>query len=389
MFQSDPGQLAKSAREGTEWLSKVETQLEGEDIGSLYKELWGTRPTIVQPFTKELESGGKALELETLMPAISTQEIYKRIKRMRKGTASGPDGIKKAHITSRTTVEILRLYYSLLLVSKAQPTEWRQNRTRLVLKEGKDSQRAENYRPITIGSLLSRLYWGLMDERLRSEVRLTPRQKGFVNEDGCFNNVHTLNEILKLAKKGDGITIVQLDISKAFDTVPHEVIGDALRRKGIPETVVRLIRDSYNDMSTVIKQGAVEVPINLQRGVKQGDPLSPMIFNIIMEPLLIKLESMEGYLVGGQTVSSLAFADDLILLARREEQAITMLSVVEQYLEGLGMKLSAPKCAAVTIKVTKDSWFLTDPELQLSKGDSIPVANADTMIKYLGGQISP
>jgi hypothetical protein len=110
--------------------------------------------------------------------------------------------------------------------------------------------------------------------------------------DGCFNNVHTLNEILKLAKKGDGISIVQLDISKAFDTVPHEVIGDALRRKGIPETVVSLIRDSYNDMSTVIKHGTVEVPIDLQRRVKQGDPLSRIIFNFIMELLLIKLESM-------------------------------------------------------------------------------------------------
>jgi len=73
MFKSNPAQLAKSAREGTEWLSKVETQLEGEDIESLYKELWGNRPTIVQPFTKELESGGKTRELETMMPAISTQ----------------------------------------------------------------------------------------------------------------------------------------------------------------------------------------------------------------------------------------------------------------------------------------------------------------------------
>jgi hypothetical protein len=89
-----------------------------------------------------------------------------------------------------------------------------------------------------------------MYERLRSEVRLTPRQ-GFVNEDGCSNNVHTMNEILKLAKKGDSITIVQQDISKAFDTVPHEVIGDALRRKGIPETVVSLIR--VLQRSTVIK----------------------------------------------------------------------------------------------------------------------------------------
>jgi hypothetical protein len=53
------------------------------------------------------------------------------------------------------------------------------------------------------------------------------------------------------------------------------------------------------------------------------------------------------------------------------------------------MKLSEPKCAAVTVRGTKGSWFLTDTELQLSNGESIPVANADTRIKYLGGNISP
>jgi hypothetical protein len=57
MFVSDPGQLAKSAREGTKWLSQVETQVDGGDIESLYREPWGTRPTIAQPFSKDLVRG--------------------------------------------------------------------------------------------------------------------------------------------------------------------------------------------------------------------------------------------------------------------------------------------------------------------------------------------
>jgi hypothetical protein len=94
-----------------------------------------------------------------------------------------------------------------------------------------------------------------------------------------------------------------------------------------------------------------------------------MIFNLIMEALLIQLEDMKGYQVGGQTVSTLAFADDLISM---------MLNAVEQYLKDLGMKVSGPKC--VTIRTTKGSWFLTDPELRLSDGENIPVATADTTI---------
>jgi hypothetical protein len=63
-------------------------------------------------------------------------------------------------------------------------------------------------------------------------IKFVPWQKVFVNEAGCFNNVHILNKILRAAKK-KGLVAVQPDISKAFDTIPHKVTGDALWKKGI------------------------------------------------------------------------------------------------------------------------------------------------------------
>jgi hypothetical protein len=64
----------------------------------------------------------------------------------------------------------------------------------------------------------------------------------------------------------------QLDVSKAFDTLPHQSIGDALHRKGVPEFLVNTILVSYKNIRTTIKQGSVEIPMELKRGVKQGDP---------------------------------------------------------------------------------------------------------------------
>jgi hypothetical protein len=84
--------------------------------------------------------------------------------------------------------------------------------------------------------------------------------------------------------------------------------------KGLPEPVVRLVEDSYKDLHTNIKQGTVEVSLKLQRGVKQGDPLSPFIYIAVLEPLLRQLEILPGYEVGERaSVSSLAFPDDLFL----------------------------------------------------------------------------
>lgn len=70
---------------------------------------------------------------------------------------------------------------------------------------------------------------------------------------------------------------VQINLVKAFDMIPHQVIREALCRKGFPEFVIRLVEDSYKDVDTTIKCSGFEHNIRLQRGVKQDDPLSPFL----------------------------------------------------------------------------------------------------------------
>ncbi|KAG5868427.1 hypothetical protein JTB14_029043 [Gonioctena quinquepunctata] len=107
-----------------------------------------------------------------------------------------------------------------------------------------------------------------------------------------------------------------------------------------------------------------------------------------MEPLLLALESQPGYKIDDLTnVSSLAFADDILLLAQDVEQARRQLRVTEAYLEGLGMKLSANKCRTFRVARTKDSWYLADPGLTLSGGER--VAEASDHLVYLGATFSP
>ena len=248
----------------------------------------------------------------------------------------------------KKTQEILKLFYTFITACGRQPTAWKENRTILLLKEGKDPNNVKNYRPITISSILSRTYWGIIDRKLRTLVRFSPRQKGFMNEPGCYNNIHIINELTNMAKKKRGLTLIQLDITKAFYTIPHKVIGDALRRKGIPEIIINLITDAYKNIYTNINQGSIEVPMNIKRGVKQGDPLSPFIFNAILEPLLLHLEQMKGYQIKNNIqVSSLAFADDLILVSTETSDA-------EKLLRQIIQKISQQSETDSTSSVTKN-----------------------------------
>jgi hypothetical protein len=390
LYNKNPGLLAKNIRNNINWMDSNNVKPTAEDVVRTFERTWGEAPQIRQPFSGEVPEGVESRDLDDIIPVFTTKEIKARILRMKRNTAAGPDGITRAKVTRPEVQEILRLFYSLITACSLQPQQWNEHRTTLLLKEGKDPARAENYRPVTIGSILSRLYWGLIDMKLRAQTSFTPRQKGFVSEAGCFNDVHILNEIMKLAKTRTGLVAIQLDISKAFDMIPHQAINDALTRKGIPKYVANMISRSYNGIQTVITGGTEEVQIKIRRGVKQGDPLSPFIFNALLEPLILELEEMKGFQVKeGCTIATLAFADDIILLAPNEEKAKALLQKTEQYLADLNMKISTPKCSTFQINATRDSWYLTDPAIQSRDGDMIPYADAGTHIKYLGGRISP
>lgn len=124
-----------------------------------------------------------------------------------------------------------------------------------------------------------------MDERLREVIDIIPRQKGFVTEAGCFTNVQILHELTCRMKQDTGGVGIQLGVAKAFDTIPHETIPGALKRKRISQPIVGLVYGSYEKVFTGISHSEGVIEVRLQRGVKQGDPLSPLLFNFILESL--------------------------------------------------------------------------------------------------------
>ena len=247
------------------------------------------------------------------------------------------------------------------------------NRTTLLPKEGKDLTDVTNFRPITIGSILSRLYRGIIDGKVRKVLRFTPRQKGFVCEAGCFNNLHILSELLRHSNEGrKALVAVVLDINKAFDTISHQAMVPALCKKGLPTHLIDLVEDAYRDVHTKITADGGDT-ICFQCEVKQGDPMSPLLLTAVLEPIMLALEAQPGFSIEeGSAEFSLAFAVDLVLLAETPEQAKHQLLTAEAYLVGLGMSNSASKSAAFQIRLSKDSWCVVDPGLTLRSGEVVP-----------------
>ena len=125
--------------------------------------------------------------------------------------------------------------------------------------------------------------------------------------------------MVQARKERREIKIVLTDLAKAFDTVIHKCVMNALRRKRIPSDVRSLIGYLYTDCRSVFcMDGKSTREIRMNSGVKQGCPLSPFLFNIVMDELIDELKAISaGLKVNRSKVPVMAFADDIVDIAVR------------------------------------------------------------------------
>ena len=386
LYNENPKKLAELVVENDFSLLQKSCPPEVEQVRGLYEQLWSQRGPDTIIFEGE---DTPALGVDTVFTPISREEVKLKITKLASDVAAGIDGIKKGCLRIKDADMILSKFYNLLMLKSHYPSEWKKNRTTLIPKVGRDRGDVKNWRPITIGSLVGRIYSGLLDRRLRSVIKQCPRQKGFSDENGCYINVATFNRSVRLAKECGGIFGIT-DMEKAFDTVPHAAIRKALRRKGIPDLVAEYISRMYEDCTTIIRADGGDVEIVLKRGVKQGDPLSPLIFNLCIEPLIEEIQSTtRGIpLAEDQHVAAIAFADDLLLLASDRETAETQFQITHSYLDKLGMKLSLDKCSVIQYVPLRKSYYTKDPVIEVG-GTRLQAVGPDDAMKYLGARIKP
>lgn len=387
LYKNSPSTLAKYIVDDVRFHEDNGIQVERDEIKRVYENLWGTPGSLlsVDCFRPVENEGAEEIDVGL----IGFAEVEARIDGLKDG-ATGTDGISKVHLKKKEIKLILTLFFGLVTASGVLPSSWGANKTVLLKKKNKSPLLVNSYRPITISSMVERTFWGIVDQRIRSKLTFFCRQKGFVKENGTYTNIHIINELLHKTKtQGGKMIAVFLDLCQAFDRVPHEAIAHALKRRNVSDLTIKLIMDSYASQRTLIKTGGADIPLHVKRGVKQGDPLSPLIFNLIIEPLLVELNKREGIRVGDEWVSCLAFADDLTLLAGNRRMAQRLINIVEKYLHNVGLEISPSKSACFELRATADSSVMEDPELKTGNGERISAICPGEHITYLGAHIQP
>lgn len=326
--------------------------------------------------------------IETYLPI--TPEIVIRTIESTRPSAPGPDGIT-LNIFKRIPIDKLVLLYNVMLIFAVVPPTLKLNRTVLISKNGVDCG-VEGLRPLTIGSFFIRILHKIVASRL-SLIPLCHHQRGFLRMDGTLANTAILQTAMKQRRsKGRPYNVIAVDIRKAFDTIAHSTITRALKRMSVDARTLLYVSDSYANCSTTFKSGNDEASIPLNRGVKQGDPLSPALFNLVMDELLCALQdTTEGIpLEGGGSVQSLAYADDIVLLGTNVKNIQRSLTILKDFLHKRCLDLNVDKCAALTASTVpskKKLFIRTTPAFHIDRKPVRQLGPGD-FFKYLGHKYS-
>ncbi len=250
---------------------------------------------------------------------VSYEEVDSIMKAWKKRSAPGYDGIPNSFLKQGGKPVQLALA-SLTEACWAAgyfPARFRQARTVVIRKPRKESyEEAGSWRPIALLCSIGKVIEALTARRIRDvaeeHLLLPPLQMGNRQGRSTESALEVLTESVRTAWKNKTgvLSLLSLDISGAFDTVNHTRLLHVLREKGFPYLFVRFIKSFLTDRSTsLVLQKWESSTFQIQNGVPQGSPLSPILFLLYTADLPGEIER------GSRGVTALSFADDTNLLS--------------------------------------------------------------------------
>lgn len=327
---------------------------------------------------------------QTFYP-VSKLELITNLKELN-SSSPGVDNLLKEHLVEMNKDLLLTILNLQLFLGRQIPS-LKRNKTLLIPKKNEGLEDASNWRPITLSSMFARLLHKILAKRLANSTSINERQKAFMPVDGCAHNIFILDTLISNARKHHKqLNIIGIDLSKAFDMVSIHSIKRALLRHSIDPGLINYIINAYTDASTTIICGPTKISeVQLLRGVKQGDPLSPILFNLVLDELVDLFPQEIGVRLGNSRVNCLAFADDIVLCSESKTGMKELLLATETFFKERSMQINAKKCFSLCLSTTvKDRApiVIKDPAFKI---DNIFInsTNYDNFFKYLGIKFNP
>ena len=195
-------------------------------------------------------------------------------------------------------------------------------------------QCSDNYRALTIGTGLGKLLDIVILNRQKDVLDTSELQFGYKEKlSTSMCSFMVLETIEYYKSKGSNVHVLLLDASKAFDRVDYIKLFEKLVKKGMCPLTIRLLLNMYIQQKLQVKwNNHKSHKFNVTNGVRQGGVLSPFLFSVYMDELLVTLKNNGvGCHMGHHFVGAFGYADDIILLCPSLAGMRGMVKICEDY----------------------------------------------------------
>ena len=290
---------------------------------------------------------------------LALSELTASVKSLNNNRAPGPDGL---------TVEFYAKFWDLLgpllldvinfCFSECELCgSMKSSATRLVFKKRGDVKNLKNWRPISLLNVDYKICSKAITLRLSKVLDsiIVCDQTCSIPGRSISSNIVTLRDTLDyIEKTGETGILVSLDQEKAFDRVDRVFLMDLLSRFGFGPDFCNWLKTFYTDASMqIILNGWLTQKIPLLRGVRQGDPLSPLLYILCVEVLACQIRNspnIKGFLLPGakgRQFKVRQYADDTTSLVKDFSSLKNLFDIVSIYERGSGAKLNRSKTEAM------------------------------------------
>src|SRR5258705_2906441 len=225
---------------------------------------------------------------------ITTSELDKALNKLKKQTSAGPDLIPAFVLknTSKKWRELLLQMINHIYETQCIQKSWTQTKLIPIYKEGA-LDLPENYRPIAVINLITKILTAILANRLMywAEINsvLQEEQNAFRMGRSTSEHIFVLKSVLQVdlrITKKSKLYVAFIDLKKAYDSVVHELLWNKLHLLGLSPRFINIIKIIYNSME-IAQNGPhrLTTPIQISKGVLQGDPMSAVLFNLFLADL--------------------------------------------------------------------------------------------------------
>ncbi|KAE9413405.1 hypothetical protein Angca_006238, partial [Angiostrongylus cantonensis] len=223
---------------------------------------------------------------------------------------------------------------------------WKSSKTVLLVKKS-DVHDVGNYRPIyllfVVYKLLTRVILNRIDKTL--DEGQPCEQAGFRKGFNMMDNIHAITRFIEVSRGYKRpLCPTFIDLQKASYSIETEAVMEALGSQGVPTQYVKSLRELYKNFTTKISPFYVELNIDVKNGVRQGDIISSKLFTATLQNVMRILEwDNMGVKIDGRQLHHLRFADDIVLITLKINQAERMIADFDKACGKIGLRLNLTK----------------------------------------------